>query len=167
MSPELKEEVEMELAMLRQHLDAFASARSQATVRPPDTVAKAALGAMLHGFYGGVENLFKRIALHCDGGPPQGVGSHAALLALMAQARPTRPPAISGSLAADLREFMRFRHVFRNAYTNELRWRDMAGLVSACPNVLSRLQNEIGVFLKSFEAMDSADGDGAGEVGTP
>ena len=151
MWPELREEVELELAILRQHLETFAPARARANYGSPDPIEKAALGAMLHGFYGGVENIFKRIALHCDGGPPGGQGSHAALLDQVGRAGSARPPAISGPLAADLRKYLRFRHVFRYAYTTELRWKDMAALVISCQDVLDRLEAELKVFLATIE----------------
>ena len=67
MWPELREEIELELAMLREHLRTFVELRKAAAVSEPGQVEVMALAGMLHGFYNGVENLFKRVAIHCDG----------------------------------------------------------------------------------------------------
>lgn len=64
MWPELREEVELELAMIREHLATFAPALERCRQRAPDPIETAALGAMLHGFYNGVENIFKRVTVH-------------------------------------------------------------------------------------------------------
>lgn len=152
MSPELREEVELQLAMMRQDLERFAAARHEAASTPPDPVRLSALAAMLHSFYNGVENIFKRIAIHCDGGPPRGESSHAALLELVAKEQPHRPAALSASLAGTLREYMRFRHVFRYAYNFQIRWKDMANLVAGCEIVLDQLEKELRAFLKVTES---------------
>jgi hypothetical protein len=148
---ELREEVELELAMMREHLTAFAPALERSRQRAPDPIETAALGAMLHGFYNGVENIFKRIAVHCDGGPPRGEGWHSALLDRMTRPGPNRPAAVSEPLAAELRKYLRFRHVFRYAYNVQLRWEEMAELVSACQGVLEQLEAEMDAFLKATE----------------
>lgn len=106
---------------------------------------------MLHGFYNGVENIFKRITVHCDDGPPRGEGSHAALLDLMTRPSPNRPAAVSGTLAAELRKYLRFRHVFRYAYNVQLRWENMADLVGGCQRVLDELEAEMNAFLNAVE----------------
>ncbi len=151
MWPELREEVELELAMMREHLVTFAPALERSCKRAPDPIETAALGAMLHGFYNGAENIFKRIAVHCDDGPPRGEGWHAALLDGMTRPGPNRPGAVSGPLAAELRKYLRFRHVFRHAYNVQLRWGEMADLVVACQGVLDRLEAEMDAFLKATE----------------
>jgi hypothetical protein len=69
---DLKEELELELAMLREHLESIAPLRRKCDVSAPDLVETMALGAFLHGFYNGIENGCKRIAIHMDGGPPRG-----------------------------------------------------------------------------------------------
>ena len=148
MWPELQEEVELELAMIREHLGMFAPLLDAVRGRAPDAIETAALGAMLHSFYNGVENIFKRIAIHCDGGPPRGEGSHAELLDRMTRPGANRPIAVSGSLAAELHGYLRFRHKFRYAYSVQLRWTDMTDLVAGCSGVLDRLEAEMTAFLK-------------------
>lgn len=151
MWPELREEIDLELAVIRQHLETFAAARRQAEAAAPDPIQTAALGAMLQASYNGVENIFKRIAVHCDGGPPRGDGWHTALRHRMIEPGTSRPPAISRSLASEIGKYLRFRHVFRCAYATQLRWEDMAELVADCRKVLGRLESELHAFLKDAE----------------
>jgi hypothetical protein len=49
-------------------------------LNPPNDHELAALAAMLHSFYNGVENIFKRIAAECYDRPPQGQAWHRELL---------------------------------------------------------------------------------------
>ncbi len=45
---------------------------------------------------------------------------------------------------------MDFRHVFRHAYTFELRWRKMARLALTMQATLRRVEDELGAFLKAI-----------------
>jgi hypothetical protein len=46
----------------------------------PTDIELSALAAVLHSFYTGVENIFKRLAVEVDGQPPQGEAWHRDLL---------------------------------------------------------------------------------------
>jgi hypothetical protein len=107
-----------------------------------------AVAAILHAFYTGVESIFKRIALEVDGGSPSGEFWHAELLETMSEERPYRPAVISRELNEALQEFMDFRHVFRHAYTFELRWPKMAPLVLTLDPTLQRLDAELAAFVR-------------------
>ncbi len=49
---------------------------------------------MLHSFYTGIENIFKRVALEIDGDIPSGYASHSDLLTVMTRSTASRPPVI-------------------------------------------------------------------------
>lgn len=151
MWPELKEEVELELAMLREHVDSIASLRQKLAASPPNLVETMALGAFLHGLYNGIENAFKRIAIHMNGGPPRGEAWHQELLASMTRVGAGRPAVISVALAKVLQEYLDFRHVFRHLYSYRLDWQRMADLVHGCEDVLRRLEGELDIFLKATQ----------------
>ncbi|MFH0964327.1 MAG: hypothetical protein V2A58_09985 [Planctomycetota bacterium] len=151
MSRELREEVELELAMLRRHLETFATLRQEVELREPDAVETMALAGMLQSFYNGVENIFKRVAVHCDGGPPSGGAWHRRLLASMADRGVKRLAVISEEFARELEGYLDFRHVFRGAYGFELRWRRMATLVKGCEGTLNGLEEELTAFFKARE----------------
>jgi hypothetical protein len=48
----------------------------------------------LHGFYTGIENVFKRIAIELDDQRPSGEAWHRRLLDSMCSPGPARPPAM-------------------------------------------------------------------------
>jgi hypothetical protein len=87
----------------------------------PDPIELSALAAVLHSFYTGIENIFKRVAVTLDEGLPQGDVWHRRLLDSMASGTTKRPAVITKPLRDTLRGYLDFRHVFRHAYTFELR----------------------------------------------
>lgn len=107
------------------------------------------LAACLHSFYTGIENLFKQIANDIDGSIPSGMTSHISLLRQMAQPTSLRPAVISDELRQRLRDYMDFRHVFRHAYSFELKWRKMADLILHCEDTLDMLQTELEAFFSN------------------
>jgi hypothetical protein len=56
----------------------------------------------------------------------------------------------SPGLKDELRLYMDFRHVFRHAYTFELRWAKMAELVHGCEDLLRRLKQELASFIQEL-----------------
>lgn len=151
---DLREEIELELEMLREHVDTVALLREKVETTPPDVVETMALGAFLHGFYNGIENAFKRIAIHVDGGPPRGEAWHQELLAGMAAKTPNRPAVISQRLADSLQDYLDFRHLFRNLYSYRLEWKRMAVLVRGCEKALNELGAELGRFLNAMDGKE-------------
>jgi len=75
----------------------------------------------LHGFYGGLERVFERIAGVVDGERPAGENWHQVLLRRMAEDVPgVRPAVISQTTHEQLDEYRAFRHIARNIYTFNL-----------------------------------------------
>jgi hypothetical protein len=81
---ELASQIEFECGQLQKLFDLFRPVIDGCAQGEPGRFEVAALGAMLHSFYGGVENVFKRISLEVDGGLPSGDAWHSALLNSMA-----------------------------------------------------------------------------------
>jgi hypothetical protein len=115
---------------------------------PPDAIELSALAAMLHSFYTGIENIFKRIALDLDGGVDSSRAWHRTLLNSMTERTSERPAVITMQLRHTLLEYLQFRRVFRSAYGFELDWDRMAHLVVNCEAVLTQLENELDAFLR-------------------
>ena len=86
----------------------------------PNEIELSALAATLHSFYTGVENIFKRVAVELDGEPVRGDAWHRELLLRIKTPTACRPALLSDELHAALLEFLRFRHVFRSAYSFDL-----------------------------------------------
>jgi hypothetical protein len=119
--------------------------------QPPNDIELSALAALLHSFYTGVENIFKRISVEIDGSLPRGEAWHRQLLDAVALPGELRGAVISPSLRDTLSEYLAFRHVFRQAYSFELRWEKMSALVLNCAATLQRLEAELETFLQTEE----------------
>ena len=94
MSSELVQDTELEL---RQIQDLLARHEALLEAPPPseDPVRTMALAALLHSYYTGIENVFRRIAAPCDGGLPSGPSWHRQPLDSMAMRTPEGPAVIS------------------------------------------------------------------------
>ena len=114
----------------------------------PTEIELSALAATLHSFYTGVENVFKRVAVELDGEPVRGDAWHRELLLRMKAPTAHRPALLSEELHDTLNEYLRFRHVFRNAYSFDLDWRKMSPLVLRLEETFQKLGNALDTFLK-------------------
>jgi len=65
----------------------------------PTEIELSALAALLHSFYTGVENIFKRVAVELDGEPVRGDSWHRELLLRMKSPTTHRPALLSEELA--------------------------------------------------------------------
>ena len=145
----LRKQVAMERQELHRLLEIHRPLVLQCATRPPSAIELSALAAMLHAFYNGIENLLKRIAAEVDGRVPGGEFWHRELLEEMTKPNGARPAAISEALSKRLREYLEFRHVFRQAYAFQLRWEKMSHLVLECEDTLRLLEAELDIFLQS------------------
>ena len=106
-----------------------------------------ALAATLHCFYTGVENIFKRVSLELDHEPVHGDAWHRELLLRMKAPTVHRPALLSEELHDILNEYLRFRHVFRNAYSFDLDWRKMSPLALRMEETFQMLEKALDNFL--------------------
>jgi len=113
-----------------------------------------AAGSILHDFYNGVENIFRRVAYELNGGLPAGEDWHKQLLTDMSlEIRDVRPPLISEELKLKLQKYLGFRHVFRNIYGFYLEQEQIKALVKEFPKVLLRLKREVAIFQKYLDKL--------------
>ena len=110
--PDLKKQIAVELESLNRLVDVHRELLVRCRTRPPDAIEISALSALLHSFYTGLENLFKRVALQFDEGLPRSEGWHMRLLDRMAEPGERRPAVISGALRERLHGYLAFRHAF-------------------------------------------------------
>ena len=155
MSHKLVKQIAVEREQLNRLLETHRPLLVKCAAATPDVIELSALAAMLHAFYGGVENIFRRVAVELDRAPPGGAAWHRALLNAMTRPGAFRPPVISERLRESLRGYLDFRHVFRQAYTFELRWQRMAVLVRNCEETLRVLERELDVFVAAIGPADS------------
>lgn len=111
------------------------------------------IGDIVHDFYTGAEHIFEKVATEVDGGVPAGAAWHRELLESMALDLPgLRPPVVTTGTARALEEFLRFRHLFRNAYGFELEWQRIKPLLGRAPGVWSTLDTDVKTFLSFLDA---------------
>lgn len=110
----------------------------------------------LHGFYGGLERLFERIAVTVDDARPIGENWHQILLQQMAEEiSGVRPAVISESTLAKLDAYRSFRHVARNIYTFHLDPAKLKDLVIQAPDCFAQVQTELLAFADLLERQAS------------
>ena len=144
----LRKQVAVERQQLRRLLETYRPLLDKCAVNPPDGIELSALAAMLHSFYNGVENMFKRIAEELDGQLPRSEFWHRELLDSMNRPGKARSAVISETLVESLDAYLDFRHLFRHSYTFELRWDRMKTLVLGCDEILRQLETELDSFLR-------------------
>ena len=148
----MEKEITVEKELINRLLEVHKPLYVKCRTTPPNNIEISALAAMLHSFYTGIENLFKRIVIYIDNTPSRGEAWHSQLLKSMAEATQNRPAVISESLCIQFQSYLNFRHVFRHAYSFELRWSKMAPLVLECENTFRLLESQLDNFLKEIKS---------------
>ena len=120
----------------------------------PEFILASTVGKILHDFYTGLENIFEKIARETGEGVPNGEAWHKELLTAMSiDIETVRPHVINSKLAGELDEYLRFRHVFRNIYGDELNWDDMKHLADKMPEILKQLEESIKEFCQFLKML--------------
>lgn len=146
---EVREDAVYELGQLRRLLAEFGPVIERSLAAPPSLPEQTSIAAVLHSFYAGVENIFKRIASGIDGHVPTGKRWHSDLLGEMARRTDSRPPVVNEALRGRLEEYLAFRHVFRGHYAFELTWTLMEPLVRGLGPLLTELELALDRFFTS------------------
>ena len=142
----LAEEIEHELGRMGD-LVVEASPLADPAFTPSSSLELRAGGSILQDFYNGAERFFERIARIVDGHVPSDEHWHQTLLAQMAAPYPDRRPAvISRQLRLRLREYLSYRHRFRNIYTRKLDRSKLSELMDTLDDTHRGLSAELGAF---------------------
>ena len=144
----LRRQVTVERQQLHRLLEMYRPLIERCAVVPPDDTELSALAAMLHSFYNGFENIFKRVAAELDGGLPSGEFWHRELMDSMTMPIGERSAVLSEKLIERLDDYLEFRHFFRHAYTFDLRWDRMKTLVLGCEETLQLVEGELDRFFE-------------------
>ncbi len=148
---QIRVEIEMIDILLNRHPDLLEKCRTTT----PSQIETDALATLVHSFYNGIENIFKRVAIHLDGGPPHGEDSHKRLLESMTLSNIHRNAVISKSLYDILKDYMDFRHFFRHAYIFSLEWNRLSPHVARLNETFNQLKTELEQFIASIKLEDS------------
>ena len=146
----LKKQIEIEIENLERLVKEIILVTDRFTDKPNFIETRAA-GSIIHDFYCGVEKIFKRIAIYINHELPKGDDWHTDLLLQMARPAETiKTAVISEELLEKLKEYLRFRHLFRNIYGFELRWERFKNLSLSAQAVLSELKDNLNGFIDNL-----------------
>lgn len=147
----IKNEIEIELKNLDRLVREMEALRGRFT-NEPDFIQTRAAGSILHDFYCGVEKLFERIAVNIDSELPKGEDWHMELLLQMARSlEGIREAVIDQNLLVKLKEYLRFRHLFRNIYGFELKWNRFEKLSLSLSGILSGLKDNFNALKEALD----------------
>lgn len=96
-----------------------------------------------------MENIFKRVFVELDAQPVAGDSWHRELLRRMTEPGANRPALLSDELHDKLLDYLRFRHVFRNAYSFDLDWQKLSPLVLGWEATFRQLEAALEAFVKA------------------
>jgi len=146
----LKKQIEIEIENLERLVKEIILVTDRFTDKPNFIETRAA-GSIIHDFYCGVEKIFKRIAIYINHELPKGDDWHTDLLLQMARPAETiKTAVISEELLKKLKEYLRFRHLFRNIYGFELSWERFKNLSLSAQAVLSELKDNLNGFIDNL-----------------
>ena len=141
---ELRDDLTREARRLEQLVESLLELESRLGSNS-ETVEAAAL--RLHSFYTGVERMLLLVSRVVNGGTPsRGEGWHRRLLERMAMPTDTRPAVLQEGTQRDLQEYLRFRHLVRNLYADELRAEPIQRLVKQLKDTWPKLSADIAAF---------------------
>ena len=154
--PLLRAEVEADFSDLERVVSEIRNLKEEIGSSEPGYRDKAALGALLHSFYNGIENVLKRIAEEVDQSVPVGEGWHRALLRRMTrEVEEIRPPVLDPETARLLMPYLWFRHFFMHSYTFEIDWAKLKPLVDGLDEAFQRFQVDIRNFFEMLGTFGS------------
>ncbi len=152
----LAKQIAVEEAELQELVEFHRELLEQGRRRPLVGIELSAAAAFLHSLYSGIENIFRRIAIELGDGVPQSRNWHQDLLQEMGHRSNARPAVLSGELQGRLKEYLQFRHLFRNLYAFRLEWERMEALVLDAERVLGDLMGDLGAFKEAMDAWDGS-----------
>ncbi len=142
----LKQALEDELLALERTTVALEAAIERAKPSRDDYDLRA-LASYINDFYRRCERMSERVAVVLDGGLPQGIDWHRALLRQVAESGSEGRPALwSGSFLLDLDEYRKFRHVVHHKYGDELRPDYVFSLAELAPTMAVKVREAIAAF---------------------
>ena len=120
---ELREEISIELEMMEGTVQEAVSLLNDLAGKEPTVREKTAAAAFLAQFYGGIENILKRIHRYHDMPMPTGDSWHTDVFKRFCNPSfPPFPVLFDDNLAANLSPFRKFRHVVHHGYGFQLDW---------------------------------------------
>jgi hypothetical protein len=150
---DLRQEIAVELEALEMTVNELLALHQDVAHREPTVRENAAAAAFLAQFYGGIENILKRICRYHHVPLPTGETWHTELFQrFCSPPRTDLPLLFDGPLAAALAPYRRFRHVAFHSYGFQLDWSRMAEGVANVQTVFEQLKQSLNDYLESISA---------------
>ena len=150
----LQSEINQEILSLEALLRELETLKPRLAQKEISNLDLRAAGSILHDFYNGVENIFRRVAQELNGGLPAGEDWHKQLLTDMSlDVKGVRPPLVSEDLKLKLQKYLGFRYIFRNVYGFHLEQEQIKVMVKEFPRILSWLRREIAAFQEYLDKL--------------
>jgi hypothetical protein len=115
----------------------------------PNLIEIQAIAAVLHSFYTGLENSFKRIGQQYKLSLDR-ENWHSSLLRAMRDPLPDGRTVINSETYSELKGYLRFRHVFRQGYSTSLEWSKMAPLAGQVDQAYGRVRGQLARFVETI-----------------
>lgn len=149
---DMREEIAIEIELLESVIKEISSLRYDLADREPTVREKTAAGAFMAQFYGGIENILKRISLYRSVPMPSGDNWHTDLFRRFCQPPyHTLPRLFDDQLASDIAPFRKFRHVVYHGYGFELDWNRMKEGLARIDDVFNRFKQKLNEYLGGLE----------------
>ena len=150
-SEELREEINIEMELIETTLKELLALYKEISDREPTVREKTAAAAFLAQFYGGIENILKRISRFYNIHLPTGDAWHIDLFKRFCEPSYKSLPAIfDESLSLDMASFRKFRHVVYHGYGFQLDWDRMKEGIGTIDAVYQRFKARLLVYLKTL-----------------
>jgi ribonuclease HepT-like protein len=150
----LAQEIRAEVTKIEETAAECAAALRRLGHKEPDRLELMGVGGLLQSFYNGVERALQRIAPELNGGIPAGEHWHRRLLDQLTLEVPDVRPAVLGDRAASsLREYLMFRHRFRNMYAFDLRWPRCRELLAGVAGAWSAVRADLEEFARFVDRL--------------
>ena len=149
---ELQEEIEIELEFIENILQELSSLRSDVAERQPTIRETTAAAAFLAQFYGGIENILKRISKFHNVPIPQSQTWHLDIFKRFClPPHLPLPELFDKTLEFDLSPFRHFRHVVYHSYGFQLDWERMKEGVEKVEDIFTRFKKNIFDYLENLK----------------
>lgn len=146
---ELREEINIEMELIENILEELSVLHNDVTNREPTTREKTAAAAFLAQFYGGVENILKRISKFQCVPLPAGDTWHLDLFKRFCiPPYSGLPELFDKSLEADISPFRQFRHVVYHSYGFQLEWERMKEGIEKVEEIFVRFKTNLLKYLQ-------------------
>jgi hypothetical protein len=147
---ELREEIDIETELIEAVLTELKELRQDVAGRTPTIRETTAAAAFLAQFYGGVENILKRVSLSHSLPLPAGENWHSELFQRFCEPTIQPLPALfDHSLGKAMAPYRKFRHLAFHTYGIQMDWNRMEEGIAGVEDVFARFRKNLQTFLST------------------